>query len=482
MQHNHKQQALQSRVNRLEEENAALKTACAQLQHFANSSVAPRSSPSGFTFAPHSPQQNPLEAAGSSAAPVRLTAEELAKAMRINQIATAAAISSSPVLNTPADLTPRSLLQSLDAVKDPEVRPTGGAGSSAPQDVADLRSNVYHAYTHVADHNLFGLSLVNNIRDVGNFGYQEQQQRQAANRTEFFDLSSEAGGQRAPSRAEQILQRYGRTGKGIDTSTSQLGAAGSSAAQVAGVVVSNAYPVSSHQAPVSGNVAPSGQIPAGAVLFPPLGTQAVTSSFEPLPQTSSPTPNQGTGAPTSETKEPEAGTVKHYVKVKPITLPPLPNPGRDLKQWKVEMAENVSNAYIVNPNKAFRWVDEIEAAPNMDSLWDESMPELEYEFNLAMKKVISSSAPLKRKIEKLVVDGKKNRRRLCSRQIVYVMYEFLKPRERGRSIYDINDLTNCKLHVDARNCSVEDLDKYITRWEEVLSGMKSQPCDDDLQA
>jgi hypothetical protein len=38
----------------------------------------------------------------------------------------------------------------------------------------------------------------------------------------------------------------------------------------------------------------------------------------------------------------------------------------------------------------------------MDSLWDEPMPELEYEFNLTMKKVISLSAPLKRKIEKLV--------------------------------------------------------------------------------
>ena len=70
--------------------------------------------------------------------------------------------------------------------------------------------------------------------------------------------------------------------------------------------------------------------------------------------------------------------------------------------------------------------------------------------------------------------------RVTSRQIIYLMSEFLKPQMRGEDIYDMKDLLAVELGASHTKCSLAELEEFLLRWDTVITGMNNSVSDEML--
>ena len=69
---------------------------------------------------------------------------------------------------------------------------------------------------------------------------------------------------------------------------------------------------------------------------------------------------------------------------------------------------------------------------------------------------------------------------VTSRQIIWHMYQYLMPRQKGENMYDLKDLFAIGLGADPVKCSVHELELFLIKWEHVITGMNKEP-DADTQ-
>ena len=75
----------------------------------------------------------------------------------------------------------------------------------------------------------------------------------------------------------------------------------------------------------------------------------------------------------------------------------------------------------------------------------------------------------------MIEEGHRTGKRLRSRQIIFLMYGYLKPRVRGESYYDLKDLLHCRLDATPSKCTAKDLETFLIAWDNVISGMSNVP-------
>ena len=56
--------------------------------------------------------------------------------------------------------------------------------------------------------------------------------------------------------------------------------------------------------------------------------------------------------------------------------------------------------------------------------------------------------------------------------MVWYMYQFLKPKSRGESLYELKDLLEVALGAHSVKCSISELENFLLRWDIVLTTMK----------
>jgi len=185
-----------------------------------------------------------------------------------------------------------------------------------------------------------------------------------------------------------------------------------------------------------------------------VGSQSETARRRPHPQDSGSGPNGP----------------RRKIKVDPIELDHMPDPGH-LRQWRVDMREKVTDAYAVDPDAALKWIKEVDSATSVDQLAANPYPELEVQLAKAMKKCIKHNRNFHAKISQLIEQGQLTGTRVTSRQIIFLMYEYLRPDTRGESMYDLQDLFHVKLDANPRKCNVEELAHFLLRWDTCLTGI-----------
>jgi hypothetical protein len=158
------------------------------------------------------------------------------------------------------------------------------------------------------------------------------------------------------------------------------------------------------------------------------------------------------------------------VRVKDIEIEPMPE-AQKLRQWKTNMIEVISDSC---PH-GFSWISELEAATSIEQLEAVPYPELESRVSLAIKKSIKKDPIFHKRISQMIEEGHKQGTRVRSRQIMFLMYNYLKPHVRGESYSDLRDLLHCKLGVTPSKCTAKDLENFLIAWDNVISGMSNIP-------
>ena len=160
-----------------------------------------------------------------------------------------------------------------------------------------------------------------------------------------------------------------------------------------------------------------------------------------------------------------------------IDLDPMPLPN-ELRNWKKDLFERVANAYFRDTDKGFSWISEINRATCLEDLQDNPLPALEAKLSNAIMKSIRRDPVFKQKIDRHVDEFHMKGLRLRSRQVIWLMFEYLKPREIGEGVYDLKDLMSVELRADHRKCNIQQLENFMLRWETCLTGMKKEPDED----
>ncbi len=156
-------------------------------------------------------------------------------------------------------------------------------------------------------------------------------------------------------------------------------------------------------------------------------------------------------------------------KCKTIHLDKEPEPSR-LRAWIVDLKEKVANAFAYDTEYALKWVD-IPENSNYESL---SAPckygNLENEFNAALRNCISSP-PLKAKIAMETERMHSLSKRLISRQILWMMYEHLRPHVTGDTTFKMIDFIKISSDKFVRGAEQERLEAFMNRWDSALAGI-----------
>jgi hypothetical protein len=144
------------------------------------------------------------------------------------------------------------------------------------------------------------------------------------------------------------------------------------------------------------------------------------------------------------------------------------------------MREKVTDAYSVDPDAALTWIKEIDNARSVEQLSSNKLPELEIQLAKAVKKCIKKNNNFHARISQLIEQGQQTGVRLTSRQIIYLMYEYLRPDTRGEDMYDLQDLFAIKLGAHEKKCSVDELANFLLRWDTCLTGINRSVDPDTL--
>ncbi|CAE7201943.1 GABBR2 [Symbiodinium sp. CCMP2592] len=179
-----------------------------------------------------------------------------------------------------------------------------------------------------------------------------------------------------------------------------------------------------------------------------------------------PGPNDsGFGGPKGDGSLSEAKKAK----CKSFRLDPEPEPAQ-LRRWIVDMKERVANAFAYDPGYALSWV-EIPDGTRYEDLLDEcKYGMLENECNSAFRECVRSIA-LKNKIQTETERMHTINRRLGSRQILWLLYDFLRPHVTGDSTFKLVDLMKTTIDRFTHGSEQERLEAFSNRWDHVLAGI-----------
>ncbi|CAE6971381.1 unnamed protein product, partial [Symbiodinium sp. CCMP2592] len=156
-------------------------------------------------------------------------------------------------------------------------------------------------------------------------------------------------------------------------------------------------------------------------------------------------------------------------KCKSFRLDPEPEPAQ-LRRWIVDMKERVANAFAYDPGYALSWV-EIPDGTRYEDLLDEcKYGMLENDRNSAFRECVKSIA-LKNKIQTETERMHTINRRLGSRQILWLLYDFLRPHVTGDSTFKLVDLMKTTIDRFAHGFEQERLEAFSNRWDHVLAGI-----------
>ncbi|CAE7040332.1 JNK [Symbiodinium sp. CCMP2592] len=156
-------------------------------------------------------------------------------------------------------------------------------------------------------------------------------------------------------------------------------------------------------------------------------------------------------------------------KCKSFRLDPEPEPAQ-LRRWIVDMKERVANAFAYDPGYALSWV-EIPDGTRYEDLLDEcKYGMLENECNSAFRECVRSIA-LKSKIQTETERMHTINRRLGSRQILWLLYDFLRPHVTGDSTFKLVDLMKTAIDRFTHGSEQERLEAFSNRWDHVLAGI-----------
>ncbi|CAE7624163.1 Clec16a [Symbiodinium sp. CCMP2592] len=156
-------------------------------------------------------------------------------------------------------------------------------------------------------------------------------------------------------------------------------------------------------------------------------------------------------------------------KCKSFRLDPEPEPAQ-LRRWIVDVKERVANAFAYDPGYALSWV-EIPDGTRYEDLLDEcKYGMLENECNSAFRECVKSIA-LKNKIQTETERMHTINRRLGSRQILWLLYDFLRPHVTGDSTFKLVDLMKTTIDRFTHGSEQERLEAFSNRWDHVLAGI-----------
>jgi hypothetical protein len=170
---------------------------------------------------------------------------------------------------------------------------------------------------------------------------------------------------------------------------------------------------------------------------------------------------------------------RRKIKVDAIDLDPMPDPGQ-LRGWKVMMREKVKEAYPIDSKGAMRWIRAVDSATSADQLETDPYPELELQLSKAMKKIIAKDKIFQGRVTQMIERAQMTDTNVTSRQIIWHMYQYLMPRQKGENMYDLKDLFAIGLGADPVGCNVHELEMFLLKWEHVITGMNKAP-DSDTQ-
>ena len=150
-------------------------------------------------------------------------------------------------------------------------------------------------------------------------------------------------------------------------------------------------------------------------------------------------------------------------KCKSITLEKEPAPNQ-LRAWIVDLKEKVANAFAYDTEYALRWV-EIPEDADYDSL---SAPckygNLENEFNAALRQCVTSP-PLKAKINMETERMHSLSKRLVSRQILWMLYEHLRPNITGDTTFKMIEFMRLSSDRFTKGTEEERLEAFMNKWD-----------------
>ncbi|CAE7197880.1 GABBR2 [Symbiodinium sp. CCMP2592] len=156
-------------------------------------------------------------------------------------------------------------------------------------------------------------------------------------------------------------------------------------------------------------------------------------------------------------------------KCKSFRLDPEPEPAQ-LRRWIVDMKERVANAFAYDPGYVLSWV-EIPDGTRYEDLLDEcKYGMLENECNSAFRDCVKSIA-LKNKIQTETERMHTINRRPGSRQILWLLYDFLRPHVTGDSTFKLVDLMKITIDRFTHGSEQERLEAFSNRWDHVLAGI-----------
>ncbi|CAE7222918.1 GABBR2 [Symbiodinium sp. CCMP2592] len=165
-------------------------------------------------------------------------------------------------------------------------------------------------------------------------------------------------------------------------------------------------------------------------------------------------------------------------KCKSFRLDPEPEPAQ-LRRWIVDMKERVANAFAYDPGYALSWV-EIPDGTRYEDLLDEcKYGMLENECNSAFRECVRSIA-LKNKIQTETERMHTINRRLGSRQILWLLYDFLRPHVTGDSTFKLVDLMKTTIDRFTHGSEQERLEAFSNRWDHVLAGISVDRSEDPV--
>ena len=144
------------------------------------------------------------------------------------------------------------------------------------------------------------------------------------------------------------------------------------------------------------------------------------------------------------------------------------------------MREKVREAYPIDSKGAMAWIRKIDFARSSDELADDPYPELEIQLGKAVKKCIKKNKIFLGRVTQMIERAQMTDGTVTSRQIIWHMYQFLMPRDRGEDMFDLQDLFAIGLGADKHSCSIYELEHFILKWEHVITGMKKCPSEDTL--
>jgi hypothetical protein len=142
------------------------------------------------------------------------------------------------------------------------------------------------------------------------------------------------------------------------------------------------------------------------------------------------------------------------------------------------MVERVSDSCA----HGFEWIREVEVAKTIEEIrgLSNKFPGLESRSAVAIKKAIKRNEISSQKMTRLMEIGHQTGKRVPSREYLWHMYRHLDTHLKGETLYDTQDLFAVKLGASKTKCNEEELERFLIRWDTVVTGMKKQPHDDTM--